>query len=286
MKEKLKPYILLSPLLIILVLIFISGIVMAFMQSLGYFPAVGLEELTLKYYKEILTNNSFLDALKFSLYTSFVSSIISVIFGVLLAFSIYRIKGKKNHIESLYRVPVIVPHLISVLLVYTMLSQTGVLARILYGLGLIGDQAQFSLLYNRNGIGIIVAYVWKEIPFIALTTYAVLNRMSTKLYDAAKNLGANGVQAFFHIILPLILPTILSSFIIVFAFSFGAYEVPLLLGPTYPKALPVQAYIEYSNPMFENRPYAMSMNIIIATISLFFAWLYVKLFERIHQYEK
>ncbi len=77
-------------------------------------------------------------------------------------------------------------------------------------------------------------------------------------------------KLFFNVIFPILMPSILSSFIIIFAFSFGAFEVPYLLGPTTPKSLPVKAYIEYSNPDLTNRPYAMVINTILIVISTFF----------------
>ena len=152
---------------------------------------------------------------------------------------------------------------------------------------MIKDQDQFpSVLYEPNGIGIIAAYIWKEIPFVALTTYTVLSNVSKKLSDVAYNLGANKKQVFFYVLLPLIMPSVLSSFIIIFAFSFGAYELPLLLGPTQPKALPVQAFIEYSNPVLQNRPYAMVYNMLITLIAVILTWLYYKAFEKVFKYTR
>jgi putative spermidine/putrescine transport system permease protein len=287
LKEKLKPYLLLSPMLLILLGIFVTGIVLGLLQSFGYFKAIGLTDFTLKYYKEVLTDSNFLSSLKFSLYTSIVSSIIAVVFGVLLAYSIVQLKGKKETVEFLYRIPIAVPHIVAALLVYNIFSQTGILPRILFQMGLIKDQAQFpSLLYEPNGVGIIAAYIWKEIPFVALTTYTVLSNVSRKLSDVAYNLGANKKQVFFYVLLPLIMPSVLSSFIIIFAFSFGAYELPLLLGPTQPKALPVQAFIEYSNPVLQNRPYAMVYNMLITLIAVILTWLYYKAFEKVFKYTR
>ncbi|MCQ4922568.1 ABC transporter permease subunit [Tissierella carlieri] len=287
MRQKLKPYLLLFPILFVLVTIFVSGIIMGLIQSLGYFKAVGLTEFTLKYYKEVLTSKGFISSLRFSLYTSFTSSIMAVVCGVLLSYAILQVKGKKEIVESLYRIPIIVPHIVSVLLVYNILSQSGILPRILYETGLITDQSQFpSILYERNGIGVIIAYLWKEIPFVALTTYTILSKVSSKLSDVAGNLGANKRQIFFYILLPLIMPSVFSSFIIIFAFSFGAYEVPLLLGPTQPKALSVQAFIEYNNPVLANRSYAMVYNILITLIALILTWLYYKAFEKVYKYDR
>jgi putative spermidine/putrescine transport system permease protein len=287
LKEKLKPYLLLSPMLLILIGIFVAGIVMGLLQSFGYFKAIGLTDFTLKYYKEVLIDSDFLSSLKFSLYTSTLSSIIAVVLGVLLAYSILQMKGNKETVELLYRVPVAVPHIVAALLVYNIFSQTGILPRILYETGLIKYQDQFpSVLFEPNGVGIIAAYIWKEIPFVALTTYTVLSNVSRKLSEVAYNLGANKKQVFYYILLPLIMPSVLSSFIIIFAFSFGAYELPLLLGPTQPKALPVQAFIEYSNPVLQNRPYAMVYNMLITLIAVILTWLYYKVFERVFKYTR
>ena len=273
--------------LLILIGIFVTGIVMGLLQSFGYFKAIGLTDFTLKYYREVLTDSNFLSSLKFSLYTSTLSSIIAVVLGVLLSYSILQMKGNKETVELLYRVPIAVPHIVAALLVYNIFSQTGILPRILFETGLIKDQDQFpSLLYEPNGVGIIAAYIWKEIPFVALTTYTVLSNVSKKLSDVAYNLGANKKQVFFYVLLPLIMPSVLSSFIIIFAFSFGAYELPLLLGPTQPKALPVQAFIEYSNPVLQNRPYAMVYNMLITLIAVILTWLYYKAFEKVFKYTR
>ena len=195
--------------LLILIGIFVTGIVLGLLQSFGYFKVIGLTDFTLKYYREVLMDSNFLSSLKFSLYTATVSSVIAVVLGVLLAYSIVQMKGKKETIEFLYRVPIAVPHIVAALLIYNIFSQTGILPRILFELGLIQDQAQFpSVLYEPNGVGIITAYIWKEIPFVALTTYTVLSSVSKKLSDVAYNLGANKKQVFIYVLLPLIMPSV------------------------------------------------------------------------------
>lgn len=260
---------------------------MALLQSLGYFPAIGLNEVTFRYYQEVLNDKGFLASLRFSLYTSFIASAIAIIIGVLLSYAILQFRNKRQMVENLFRLPVIVPHLVVVLLMINTLSQTGIFSRLFYHIRLINDHSQFpAILYGKNGIGIMLVYIWKGIPFVAITTYGILSKVSNKLSDVACNLGANKRQVFFYVFLPLIMPSILSSFIIIFAFSFGAYEVPLLLGPTSPKTLSVQAFIEYNDPVLYNRPYAMVINILMIIIAIALTWLYMKVFERIYQYER
>lgn len=285
MKINIKPYILLSPALLVILGIFMTGIILGFVQSLGYFPTVGLNNFTLKYYRGIIADSEFLSSLGFSLYISLISSVLAVLFGIGLAWLMLENRHKKGMEKVLYKVPIIVPHIVAALLVYNILSQSGILPRLFYCFGLIHTQEQFpALIFDSHGIGIIAAYLWKEIPFIAMVVYTVLGNINEKLTDVALNLGANKGQAFWHILLPLAAPSIISSFIIIFAFSFGAFEVPYLLGPTSPKSLAVKAYVEYTNPDLSNRPYSMAINSVITIISIILIWLYEKSFKILGKY--
>ncbi|MBS4538044.1 ABC transporter permease subunit [Clostridium sp. D2Q-11] len=287
MKDKIKPYILLLPIMTIIFGIFASGLIMGFMQSLGRFEAIGMTEFTLRYYKEVLIDKGFLSSFGFSFYISIVSSVIAVVVGVILAYLLLINKHKKGIEEIIYRIPIIVPHTVASLLVFNILAQSGVLPRILNFLGIINEQSQFpALVFDKNGWGIIFSYIWKEIPFIAMVVYTVLKNINDKLRDVALNLGSDKKQVFFHILLPLMMPSIISSFIIVFAFSFGAFEAPYLLGPTSPKALPVKAFIEYNNPDLTNRPYAMVINMILTFFSVMFILIYYKVFNLINRYSR
>lgn len=273
------------PVMIIIMGIFLLGLFMGLFQSLGYFKAVGLTDITLKYYKEVLNSKDFISSLGFSFFISAVSSTIAVVMGVVLAYSIVKSNKKEKLAGMIFNIPISVPHVVAVIMVYNILSQSGILPRILYAIGLLEDASHFpSLIYDRRAIGIIITYLWKEIPFVAMVVYTVLDNINEKLTDVALNLGANRRQVFFHVILPLILPSAFSAFIIIFAFSFGAYEVPFLLGPTSPKTLPVKAYVEYINPDFKNRPYAMVINMIVTFISIILVWMYFKAFKWISKY--
>lgn len=159
-------------------------------------------------------------------------------------------------------------------------SKSGLLARILSALDLISSQEQFiNLVYDKYGIGIILAYLWKEIPFIIYFAISIMANINDSLGEAAINLGASKWETFRKVTLPLCKNTILSGFLIIFVFALGAYEIPQLLGPTLPKALPVLSYIQYIHPNLQNRPYAMALNGIIILISLISALLYYKLIK-------
>lgn len=265
--KKLSPYILLLPCSLFLIITLGFGVIEGILQSLGFMPSLGMEEVTFKYYTELFKDGEFIKSLLFSLKTSLISSILSVIIGVFIAYILYKRKSRLNNL--IIKLPMVIPHIVVVFIILSIFSQGGYISRIMNNLFMISDFNEFPLLINdQYGIGIVLAYLWKEIPFVAIITYDILNNINKDLIIAAKNLGANKGQIFSKILLPLSKKSIITSFLIIFAFSFGAFEVPYLLGPTMPKALPVKAFIEYSSSDLFNRPYAMAINTVLSFISL------------------
>ena len=234
------PYILLVPQLILGV-VFIIGLGTGIIQSLGVIPAFGLTEPTLKYYKEVLTRPDLLQSLKYSLYIAFMSAFLATVTGTFLCAVLVSAGKVRGIIMRIVQIPIIVPHVVVALFIVNILSQNGILARILANAGLITDQQQFPmLLYDRYGLGVILAYLWKEIPFIIYFVIALMANINGSLGEAATNLGANKLQAFMKVTLPLCMNTVLSGFLIIFVFALGAYELPFILGATIPKALQVR----------------------------------------------
>lgn len=273
--NKFKPYLLVIPCLAYLAFIIITGLGVGLLQSFGVFQVMGMTEVTLDYYKTILRSSVFWESVKFSLGTSFWSSVIAVFFGVLISLILLDLKDKGRKFIRIFRIPLSVPHIVVVLIMINLLGKTGFFSRLVYFFFSNINTDFFSkLIFDKFGIGVILVYVWKEIPFIALTSHSVLVNVDEELGVTAQNLGANYLQTVFYILLPLATPTIFSSFVIIFAFSFGAYEVPMLIGPTLPKALPVQTFIEYTSPLLENRPYAL----VYSILNLVFCFLFLFVF--------
>ncbi|GAB6098202.1 ABC transporter permease subunit [Halanaerocella petrolearia] len=281
-----KPYLLLLPVLTVLVGLFLGGVTLALAQSFGYFPLLGLKNITLKYYTEILSSPEFIDALGYSIYISLISAFVAVVIGVFLAYQLVKLSPKHQLVRLVYKLPIIVPHIVASLLVFLFFTQSGLLSRLLHQLGLVDKLQHFpQLVFDRWGIGIILVYLWKEVPFVALVTYTVLKHINSSFTQVAANLGANRRQIFWDIYFPLSLPSIGSAFIIVFAFSFGAFEIPYLLGPTYPKTLPVMAYQRYASSDLTQRPYAMVIAMILTVICCGLIYIYKRILDWMLCYE-
>ena len=272
MKKNLTPYILLLP-QIFLTAILIASVVTCIFESMGVIKIFGLEAPTLSYYKEILSKPSTVNGILYSLRISLISSAIAVAIGVFLA-CIF-LNNNNIAFSKLIQLPIIIPHIAVTIFLINILSQNGLLSRLAYWLGFLQEQQQFpTILYDKFGFGVIIGYLWKEIPFIIFIVISIMSNINKKLGEAALNLGASKLKVFTKILIPLSKNTIISGFLIIFIFSLGAYELPALLGSTTPKALPVLAYESFLHPDLQNRPYAMALNGIIILISLICSIIY------------
>ena len=277
--KKLTPYLLLVPQLL-LGTVFITGIVIGITQSLGVIPIFKLYTPTLMYYKEILGREASIQAFIYSFKIAGVSAVLSILIGIFMCYVLINTK-RSGLINAIVKLPIIVPHTIVALMIINVMSQNGILARILFHLNIISDQSQFPLLINdAGGVGVILAYMWKEAPFVIYFVITLMAAISSNLGEAAINLGASRLTAFIKVSLPLCIGNILSAFLIIFVYALGAYELPQILGATLPKALPILSYIEFQKPDLMLRPYAMAYNGVLTVISVFAAIVYFRLMKK------
>ena len=280
-RNKVIPVLLLAPFIFMTALVLIA-VINILIQSLGYMPVFDLYDVTLKYYIEVLSRPEVLKSLMVSVRVSLISSVFAAAAGTLICAALVRTHKTRGAMLYTIRLPILVPHTVVALFTVAMLSQTGIFARLAYAAGMINDYTDFpGILYGSGYLGVIIAYIWKEAPFIAYFSLALMSGISETLGEAAENLGASPFKSFMHVTLPMSLPAIARGFIIVLIFSFGGYELPFLLGATLPKAFPVYTYIEFLKPDFKLRPYAMAMNGVTLMLSLIMALIYAVCMKRL-----
>jgi len=273
---RLKIALLLAPAVGVIGVLFVGGLGVAFVQSLGYMPAIGMTEWSLDAYRQVLGDEDFLDSLLLTLYVSGVSTGLSTVLAVLAALALRRSRGRVSAV--VFQLPITIPHLVAAVGIALVVAQTGLGARLAATLGLVGEPGDFpALLYDKYSVGVILTYVWKEVPFIALVVLASLRGVASELEEVARTLGAGAWQRFWYVVFPVISPSVVAASLLVFAFTFGAFEVPYLLGKSYPTMLPVMAYNEYREIDLAARPAAMAINVLIALITGAAAALYLRL---------
>jgi len=258
---------LLGPALAVVIVLFAGGLVLGLLQAGGYVPGRDFSSLTVEHVRRVLLDPELLRSFGLTFYISATSTLIACLISVLLAMALINLAGRSRTIYFLLQLPLTVPHLVIAISVLLLLAPSGLIARLAAATGLIAEASSFPLLVNdRLGIGILAVYVWKEIPFITFMLLAVLKNMGSELLEAGATLKAGRCQRFLYITLPIIAPALGASGLIVFAFTFGAFEVPYLLGRTHPLLLPVWAYRNYSDIDLLARPEGIALGLLIAVI--------------------
>lgn len=270
MRHPVAPHtlLLLAPALLLLGGPFLGGLLFGVAQGLGWFSVVDVAAPTLTFYVEVLRSADFARSLGLTAYVAATATACASGLSLGLALLLRRAFGGARLLRLLVQLPLPVPHLVAAIGVALLLGQSGVVARILHAVRIVGQPSDFpALVYDRNAIGLIVAYAWKETPFITLVTLAALRSAGNEIEHVARNLGATRWQTLRHVTLPLIAPALLGAATIVFTFTFGAFEVPLLLGQSYPRTLAVEAYVRYQDTDLTVRPTALALNTLIAGLT-------------------
>jgi putative spermidine/putrescine transport system permease protein len=203
---------LLAPILIIVVVSFDSS--PNFM-----FPPKGL---SLRWFVSFFTNKTFMDSFfKVSLPVAIVVAVVAVPFGVLGAIALVRHSFRgKAFVETFFTLPMLVP-------------------QVLLGISLLLFFIQLNM--KATFFSLIAGHVVIALPYVVRTVSASLYGVNEMLEEAARMLGANRIQTFFRVTLPLIRSGIISGALFSFIISFG--DINLALFITGPRTVTVPVHI-------------------------------------------
>ncbi len=278
LREKITVPLMLAPAMSVIVLLFMGGLILGLMQSFGYMPIINNYEFSLKAYAAVLSEPAFLRSLGLTLWLGLGATLISTTLAIICALTLRQSLWGKRFASFIFQLNIPVPHIVGAIAIFFLFSQSGLISRFTRVVGLTSQPSDFPpLIFDRFGTGILLEYLWKEIAFTGVILIAVFQSLGEDYEDLARTLGANRWQRFRHVILPLIMPGTLRASILVFAFSFGNYEIPFLLGPRYPRALPVLAYEYYTDVDLGYRSEAMAISMIIAVLSTILIYVYMQL---------
>jgi putative spermidine/putrescine transport system permease protein len=235
----------------------------------------GASGFTLDHYRAIFTNRIYLEGLVFSIYLSVVPTLIALAISLPLAVALQSNFPGKRLFRTLYQLPLAVPTIVAAFLVLVLLDRGGLVSRMLAPLGL----ALPRMVRDEYAVGVIVAMVWKAVPFMTLIIAGAVASIQSDVTAAARSLGASRVAVFFWIELPMALPGITAATLLVFVTSTGAFAIPSLLGPIHPEPLSMQMY-KYA--FTENRWGIVSaMGSILSLVACVVLLVYYRLTARI-----
>jgi spermidine/putrescine transport system permease protein len=223
---------------------------------------------TLANYREAWTTPIYQVLLWRSLKISVIVTVVTVLLAVPIAYYLScHVKRRKALWLFLITVPFWTSYLLRVFLWKVILGYNGVLNSALLGLGFIDAPLTF-ILYNLNAVVITLAHAWA--PFAILPIFVALEKIDRSLLEAATDLGDSAWRRFRRITLPLAMPGIVASTLIVLIPTVGDYITPRLVGGT--DGLMIANMIQIQFGKANNAPLgaalAITSMVVIGTLSV------------------
>ena len=171
----------------------------------------------------------------------------------------------------LYRWPLFIPFIVTAQLMRGFLAKNGTLNHLLVGSGLLDPLAAQSVLDWR---GIVIAFVWKQAPFVTLLLAGAMAAIDRQHIEAARNLGASRLRALFEIVLPQVRGTLLVGIVLSFVTMLSVLSVPLMINPNSPTMITVD--IAYRINTHGDYGVANALCLASLTLAAAGAWLYLR----------
>jgi putative spermidine/putrescine transport system permease protein len=258
------------------ILLFIgSSIFLTLVQSFGLFSITGKSVFTLENWKAILQSRESMDSLFFSLKMGFLSSIGTVVVAFPIALFFRKGGTGKGILSSIIKVPLFIPALVAAFLILNLIAYHGLVNTTLMLLHLIHEPLR--MLNDKFGWGVVFIQIWKNLPFVLLIVMASLASIRDDTIDAAKNLGAGYWSILFRIYIPLAMPGILVSMILMFIKAFGDFPIVSVAGPIYPSSMAGRMHIMAT--IYQEWDQAAVLGVIIIVTAFIVIWAYSRLAE-------
>lgn len=199
--------------------------------------------------------------------------------ALIAAFSIaiggYLVLGNNPRAQAvlrwLYRWPLFIPFIVAGQLMRTFLAKNGLMNGMLVEAGLLTPLQAMSFLDWR---GIVITFVWKQTPFVALLLSGAMAGLDRSMLEAARNLGASRLRILFEIVVPQVRQTLLVGLILSFVIMLSVLSVPLMINAQTPTmitanmAFRINAYGDYG--------VANALGVISYLMAGAVAWLYLR----------
>lgn len=213
----------------------------------------------------ILSRPRTVAALELSFATAAAAAAVNAVFGTLVAWTLtrYRFPGKKL-VDALIDLPFALPTAVAGIALTTLFARNGMFGKWLEPLGI---QVAFT------PIGITIALIFIGIPFVVRTVQPVLENFEPELEEAAAILGASRLQTIRRVILPTLVPAILTGFALSFARGVGEYGSVVFISGNMPMRTEIAPLLIVTQ--LEQHDVAAATAIAVAMLLISFACLLV-----------
>jgi putative spermidine/putrescine transport system permease protein len=213
----------------------------------------------LKNWQEIASDPYYAEMFWRTFRVAVLATLITAVFGVPEAYILNRMSGPWR---GFFLLVILGPLLISVVartLGWALLfgGNNGLVNKLLMSLGLIASPVRF--MFTETGMVIALAHAM--MPFMVLAVWTALQRVDPQIENAAVSLGASSLTVVRRIILPQIMPGVLSGAVIVFSLSASAFATPAIIGGRRLKVAATLAYDEFLNTL--NWPFGAAVAVLL-----------------------
>lgn len=174
-------------------------------------------------------------------------------------------------LKWLYRWPLFIPFIVAAQCMRTFLAKNGLMNNSIVSLGLLEPIQTTSLLDWR---GIVITFVWKQTPFVALLVAGAMASLDRSTIEAARNLGAGRLRILLEIVVPQVVPTLVVALILSFVTMMSVLSVPIMISGESPTmmtvdmAFRINAYSDYGT--------ANALGVMSYLMTGAVAWIYLR----------
>ena len=210
-------------------------------------------------YLAVLTNRHYAASLFSTLALSAVVTLATLAISVLVGFFLQRNRfAGQSVLLAMLTFPLAFPGVVVGFMVIMLAGRQGIIGAV--SNWLVGESVVFA--YSLSGL--FLGYLYFSIPRVILTVVAAAEKLDPSLEEAARSLGARPWQVLLHVVLPALLPALMSSGAICFATSVGAFGTAFTLA-TNIDVLPMTIYNEFTG--YANFATAASLSIVLGVIT-------------------
>jgi iron(III) transport system permease protein len=213
--------------------------------------------LTLAPFVKFFTNPYYTNTITNSFKVTLASTLITALSGTALAYisQTVTIKGR-NFLNTAMIISILSPPFIGAYSWIVLLGRAGFISKLI---NLIPG-VNFRGIYGFGGI--LLVFSIKLAPLIYLYVAGALKNMDNSLNEAAESLGCRGLRKIVFIVIPLILPTLLASSLLVFMRALADFGTPMLIGEGY-RTLPVLIYDAFIGEISRDYSFAAAIAVIV-----------------------
>lgn len=266
MSNRLLGLILVLPALAVIMLLFVvpltSSVIGAFSVEDGY----GLGNFIKSF--ELYTSDI--------IFTIVIVSLSTVIIGLLsIAIGGYLVLGENPRavalLRWLYRWPLFIPFIVVGQILRTFLAKNGLMNNVLIAAGVITPLQAMSFLDWR---GIVIAFVWKQTPFVAMLVAGAMASIDRSTIEAARNLGASRLRILVEIVVPQVATPLLVGLVLSFVTMMSVLSVPLMINAQSPTM--ITADIAFRINAYGDYGVANALGLISLITSACVGWFYLR----------